>query len=155
MEAFPDHQKLSYYSLTPQSRSNFQRYPFKKKDAKKTKHKVTFRYIAHLLIGHGPSSSWLVGENVRCSGAFLMEKGPGGGPLSLLTGSDGRDASRSASMCVTKHVCLWLTGWKQLSSTTSFHSNTQLRFNCVQVHNRDVAGHHPGPPCTCFNFLTS
>lgn len=74
--------------------------------------------------------------------------------LPLLTGSDGWDASRSASVCVTKHVCPWLKGWKKLSSMTSFHSDTQLRFNCVQVHSGDVAEHHPGPPCTSFYFLT-
>lgn len=51
----------------------------------------------------------------------------------LITGSDGRDASRSASMCVTKHVCLWLTGGKKLASATSFYSHTQLRSNCLEA----------------------
>lgn len=47
-----------------------------------------------------------------------FERGLGTG--FFINGSAERDASTSASTCVTKHACLWLTGWKRLSWRAPF-----------------------------------
>ncbi len=73
----------------------------------------------------------------------------------FISGSNERNASRSVSTCVTKHACLWLTGWKRLSRMAPFHSDTQLRPNWFEVHNRHVARQHPRLLCTCSLFSDS
>ena len=73
----------------------------------------------------------------------------------LVSGSDGRNAYRSVGTRVTKHACLWLTGWKRLSRMASFLSDTQLRPNWSEVHYRHVARQHPRLLCTCSLFSDS
>lgn len=68
---------------------------------------------------------------------------------SVVSGSEEQNASRSVSTCVTKHACLWLTGWKRLLWMPPFYSDTQLRPNWFGVHYRHVARQHPRPLCTC------
>lgn len=73
----------------------------------------------------------------------------------FISGLDERNASRSVSTCVTKHACLQLTGWKRLSRMAPFHSDTQLRPNWFEVHNRHAARQHPRLLSTCPSFSDS